>query len=97
MLNAHPDRWSSGSAKAAETLASTLDYILEYHQPVLLRAIDLAEHVSRESTQRSTMVVMTGSPLVEVPRHGSHQMVPFPIGANPMVREKLKRRRLVPA
>jgi peptidoglycan/xylan/chitin deacetylase (PgdA/CDA1 family) len=83
MLNAHPDRWWSGSAKAAETLGATIDYILERHAPARLRAIDVAEHAFRESSRRAT-IVLPGSPLVEVPRHGPHPMVPFTTLGNPL-------------
>lgn len=68
MINAHPDRWWSGNARAAEMLGRTLDDILEHHEPVVLRGIDAAHHVFAESA-RGAMSVVEGTPELQVPRH----------------------------
>jgi hypothetical protein len=73
MLNAHPDRWWSGSAKAAEVFGTTIDYIIERYTPACLRAIDVAEHVFSERSRGAT-ASFGDAPVVEVLRHGPGEM-----------------------
>jgi peptidoglycan/xylan/chitin deacetylase (PgdA/CDA1 family) len=84
MLNAHPDRWWSGSKRAAEMFGQTLDYILDQHEPARLRAIDVANHFRAESVRGAT-IALAGDPRLEIPRHGDASMQPPAFPKNPML------------
>ena len=73
MLNVHPDRWWSGTAKAAAMLGKVVDYVMQNYNPAVMRARDVSAQVASESARGAT-VILTGEPDLEIPIHGTIKM-----------------------
>jgi peptidoglycan/xylan/chitin deacetylase (PgdA/CDA1 family) len=67
MLNAHPDRWWSGSLKAAEAFEQSVQYILDQHDPARFNARGVAEHLDQEG-ERGSLRRLEGRPSLQLPR-----------------------------
>jgi len=84
MLNAHPDRWWSGSADAAAVFDRSIGYVLENFDPARLNAGGLAEHLNTQFA-RGALIALGDSPKLEIPRRRVPAMEFSEAKHNPML------------
>ena len=84
MLNAHPDRWWCGTAKAAAMFGEVVDHVLQNHDPAVMRARDISAQLARESARGAT-VILAGEPDLEIPAHGTSKMTDAKQVRNPLL------------